>query len=47
MKNIKIQISKFLIITCIIYHIIGTLIDSLQNKRFEINTVNNLHKYFG
>lgn len=47
MGSTKTLISKLLIVTCIIYHIAVTLTDPMQIKRFEINTVNNMHKYFG
>lgn len=46
MGDIKILVSKILIITCIYYHIYITLTHERENKRFEINSTNNVHKYF-
>lgn len=46
MAQIKVWVSKILIIVAIFYHIWITLSDATQQKRFEINSTNNVHKYF-
>lgn len=45
-SNLKILVGKLLIIACIYYHIYVTMYDPMQNKRFDLNSKNNLHKYF-
>lgn len=46
LSNMKILVGKLLIISCIYYHIYVTVYDPMQNKRFDLNSKNNLHKYF-
>lgn len=42
----KILLGKLLIILCIYYHIYVTIYDPMQNRRFDLNSKNNIHKYF-